>query len=119
MYESFLKLHIPLQEQTDEVLAEVFSLAALPVAVQGVDHRRRKPIPGARILDEVVHHLIQRLPAGVFHPLVEPAADIERNSDADVGQLDGPRSSCHSLDASKHAALMLVTFPSRQCDELT
>jgi hypothetical protein len=33
--------------------------------------------------------------------LVEPGADLERNADADGGQLDRARSACHEISLAK------------------
>src|SRR5438128_6514629 len=114
-----MHLNVSLQKQTDEVLAKVLHLATPPVALQSVDHRRRKPIPGASILDEVVHHLVERLSAGLLHPLVQPSADLERNSDADVGQLDRARSTCHVANPIKHESRMLGMALSTPASALT
>src|SRR5205085_7379728 len=67
-YDSFLYRDVSLEEEVHHVLAEVLCLAAPPVAVQGVNHRRWKPIPGARVLDEIVDDFVERLPPRFLHP---------------------------------------------------
>ncbi len=85
-------------------------LALLPVAFEDLDDRLRKPVPGASILDEVIHHLVEGLPSGLFHPLFQPAPGLKWEASADVGELDRPRASGHAKEhirsGTKHEAQM-------------
>ena len=55
---------ILLKKKADDVVAEAVHLPLLAITVQGIDHRLWQAVPGATILDEVINHLVQRLPTG-------------------------------------------------------
>src|SRR6266851_796085 len=86
IHESFMILNtdVFLKKEADDVVAEAMRLPLLAVAVQRIDHRLWQTVPGPPVLDEVIHHLVERLPARFFHPLLQPGADLQRDPDADA-----------------------------------
>src|SRR5471030_2748088 len=105
-----LQGNVPLQKQIDQVVPKGVRLALLPVPFEDLDDGLRKPIPRTSVLDEVVDHLVQGLPAGLSHPLFEPAPGLKWEASADARELNRSRGSCHAKEltryGSKHEAQM-------------
>src|SRR5207245_7359145 len=68
-----LKRDVALQKEVEEIVADVGRLALFTVALRDFDYGLRKPVPRASVLDQVVEDLVQGLPAGFLHALLEPA----------------------------------------------
>src|SRR5207248_11348643 len=92
-----LKRDVALQKEVDEIIADVWRLALLAVALQNFHYGLRKPVPGASVLDEVVEALVQRLPAGFLHALLEPASRFQGEAGANAGEFHRSWRPCHSL----------------------
>src|SRR5437899_1022268 len=91
-----LEGYVAFEQKADEVVSKAMRLALLAIAFERLDDWRGKPIPRASILDEVVDHLVERMPAGLLHALFEPAPGLERKASTDAGQFDRSRSTCHA-----------------------
>src|SRR5438105_13751723 len=109
-----LQSNVPLQKQVDEVVPKVVRLAQLPVALQDLDDGFREPVPRSGILDEIVDHLVQGLPASPFHPLFQPAPGLKREASADAGEFDRSRGACHeeklTRSGTKNEAQMRILW---------
>src|ERR1700687_5453416 len=90
-----LKSDVSLQKEADEILAKVVRLPLPAILVERLDDGLGKPIPGAGVIDEVVDDLVERLPAGLLHPLLEPRSCLKRKPGTDAGELDRPWGARH------------------------
>src|SRR5207302_7915433 len=93
----FLERDVALQKEVDEIIADVGRLALLAVALQNFHYGLRKPVPGASVLDQIVEDLVQRLPAGFLHALLEPASRFQGEAGANAGEFHRSSRACHSL----------------------